>query len=188
MSKLTDAAERNKEPILEVLRRVLPRRGTVLEVASGSGQHVAHFAAALRNLTWQPSDVEVEDFSDPGLPNVRPIIALDTTKPWPLTHADAVVCINMLHASPWEAGRALIAGAGRVGAGLLFLYGPYRRGDRPTAPSNEEFDAWLRRERDPRWGLRNLEAVVEEARASGFSLDEVVEMPSNNLSLVLRSD
>lgn len=188
MSKLSDAAERNKQPILEVLGRVLPPRGTVLEVASGSGQHVAHFAAALPNLTWQPSDREVEDFADPGLPNVLPIIALDTTRPWPITHADAVVCINMLHAASWEAGRALIAGTARIGAGLLFLYGPYRRSDRPTAPSNEEFDAWLRRSRDPRWGLRTLEAVVEEARASGFRLDEVVEMPSYNLSLVFRSD
>jgi hypothetical protein len=188
VSKFSDAAERNKRPILEVLQRVLPRRGIVLEVASGSGQHVAHFAAALPGLIWQPTDLEVDGYSDPGLPNVRPIIALDTTKPWPVKRVDAVVCINMIHASPWEAGQALIAGAARVGAKLLFLYGPYRRADRPTAPSNEEFDAWLRRERDPRWGLRSLEAVLEEARASGFRLDELVEMPSNNLSLILRSD
>ena len=188
MSKISDAAERNKQPILDVLRRVLPRRGTVLEVASGTGQHVAHFAAALPGLTWQPSEVDIENWKDPGVRNVLPVLQLETTKPWPIKHADAVVCINMLHASPWEAGQSLIAGAARIGAKLLFLYGPYRRRDRPTAPSNEEFDAWLRRRRDPRWGLRYLEAVVDEAAASGFRLDEVVEMPSNNLSLVLRSD
>lgn len=186
MSKFSTAAERNKDPIRAVLRRVLPARGLVLEVASGSGQHVAHFAAALPDVTWQPSDLDVEDLSLPSLGNVLPPVVLDVTKPWPVARADAVVCINMLHASPWEAGQALLAGAGRLGAGLLYLYGPYRRKDRPTAPSNEAFDEWLR-ERDPRWGLRSLEVVVETARAGGFRLDEVVEMPSNNLSLVFRA-
>ena len=185
MSKFSDAAERNKGPILEVLRRVLPPRGMVLEVASGSGQHVAHFAAALPGLTWQPSNPDVEDLLQVRGENILEPLVLDTCKPWPIEHADAVVCINMMHASPWEAGQALLAGAGRLGAKLLFLYGPYRRKDRPTAPSNEEFDAWLRT-RDPRWGLRSLETVTEAARSGGFRLDEIVEMPSNNLALVFR--
>lgn len=185
MSKLSEAADRNKAPILEVLRRALPPRGLVLEVASGTGQHVAHFAAALPGLRWQPSDVSLEDFRPPGLPNVAPAVELDVMKPWPLERADAVVCSNMIHIAPWEAALALIDGAARIGANVLFLYGPYRRGDRPAAPSNEAFDASLRA-RDPRWGLRSVEAVSEAARARGFRLDEIVEMPANNLSLVLR--
>ena len=185
MSKFSAAVERNQGPILAVLRRVLPPRGLVLEVASGSGQHVAHFAAALPHLTWQPSDLDVEALRQLRRNNLLEPLTLDVCKPWPIEGADAVVCINMLHASPWDAGQALLAGAARLGARLLYLYGPYRRKDRPTAPSNEEFDEWLRT-RDPRWGLRSLEVVVETARASGFRLDEVVEMPSNNLSLVFR--
>jgi Protein of unknown function (DUF938) len=185
MSKFSEAAQRNKATILQVLRRVLPPRGVVLEVASGSGQHVAHFAAALPGLIWQPSDLDVADLIEVRGANILEPLVLDTCKPWPIERADAVLCINMLHASPWEAGQALLAGAGRIGAKLLFLYGPYRRKDRPTSPSNEQFDAWLRT-RDPRWGLRSLEAVTQAASSGGFRLEEIVEMPSNNLSLVFR--
>lgn len=186
MSSISAAAERNKGPILEVLRRVLPARGLVLEIASGTGQHVAHFAKSLPALTWQPSDVDLQDFSDSGLPNVLPVMHLDVTRPWPLGRADAVVCSNMIHIAPWEAALALIAGAARVQARLLFLYGPYRRRDRLTAPSNEAFDASLRAH-DPRWGLRELETLAEAAAREGYRLSEVVEMPANNLSLVFRS-
>lgn len=185
MSKFSDAAERNKGPILEVLRRVLPPRGLVLEVASGSGQHMARFAAALPSLTWQPSDVSVAELRVTA-PNVLQPLVLDVCRAWPIERADAVVCINMLHASPWQAGQALLAGAGRLGAKLLYLYGPYRRKDRPTSPSNEQFEVWLKT-RDARWGLRSLEAVTQAARDGGFRLDEIVEMPSNNLSLVFRA-
>jgi SAM-dependent methyltransferase len=190
MSNISGPAERNKGPILEVLKRVLPARGLVLEVASGTGQHVVHFAKALPQLTWQPSDRDPEDLArslkQQALKNVRAPLALDVLAPWPIDTADAVVCSNMIHIAPWEAGLALIAGAARTGAKLLFLYGPYRRRNRPTAPSNEAFDADLRA-RDPRWGLRELETVVETAERCGFRLDEVVEMPANNLSVVLRS-
>ena len=190
MSNISGAAERNKGPILAVLKRVLPARGLVLEVASGTGQHVVHFAKALPQLTWQPSDREPEELErslkQEALKNVRAPLALDVLAPWPIDKADAVVCSNMIHIAPWEAGLALIAGAARIGAKLLFLYGPYRRRDRPTAPSNEAFDADLRA-RDARWGLRELQTVVEAAERCGFRLDEVVEMPANNLSVVLRS-
>lgn len=190
MSTISGAAERNKGPILEVLKRVLPPHGLVLEVASGTGQHVVHFAGALPQLTWQPSDRDAEALaayvSNAGLANILRPLALDVLAPWPIDAADAVVCSNMVHIAPWEAGLALIAGAARLRAKLLFLYGPYRRRDRPTAPSNEAFDADLRA-RDARWGLRELETVVEAANRCGFRLDEVVEMPANNLSVVLRS-
>jgi Protein of unknown function (DUF938) len=185
MSKLSDAAERNKAPILELLRRVLPPRGLVLEVASGTGQHVAHFAAALPRLTWQPSDVDLQDFRFSGLSNVLEPLVLDVCHPWPLEHAEGVVCSNMIHIAPWEATLALIEGTAGIGAEVLFLYGPYRRSDRPTAPSNEAFDASLRAH-DPRWGLRSVEAVAEAASGKGLRLDEIVEMPANNLSLVFR--
>ena len=190
MSNRSGPAERNKGPILEVLKRVLPARGLVLEVASGTGQHVVHFARALPHLTWQPSDRDVQALqfilAQARLGNLRPPLALDVCAPWPIDAADAVICSNMIHIAPWEAGLALIGGAERLGAKLLFLYGPYFRRGRPTAPSNEAFDADLR-SRDPRWGLRELETVVEAANRCGFRLDEVVEMPANNLSVVLRS-
>lgn len=188
------AAERNKQPILQVLRRVLPRSGLVLEVASGTGQHVAHFARALPLLEWQPSEANPESLSSvrawvEGLANVRAPVELDVLKfPWPVTQADAVLCINMIHIAPWAAAEALVSGAGQVlgSGGVLFLYGPYRRHGRHTAPSNEAFDASLR-ERDPEWGVRDLEAVVELGAAAGFVLEDVVEMPANNFSVVLRT-
>lgn len=186
------SAERNKEPILRVLRRVLPPSGLVLEIASGTGQHVAHFARALPGLEWQPSD------PDPGsrasvlawtkeLANVRAPLDLDVRRPWPPERANAVVCINMIHIAPWAAAEGLVAGAGTVleSGGVLFLYGPYRRFGRHTAPSNEAFDASLRGQ-DPEWGVRDLEAVEKLAAAAGLGLEEVVAMPANNFGVVLR--
>jgi SAM-dependent methyltransferase len=189
------AAERNKDPILDVLKRVLPTSGLVLEIGSGTGQHVVHFARALPQLLWQPSDLDAE-FRDSitlwqaqeKLPNVRPPIALDVCRqPWPVNHADAVVSINMIHVAPPDATAGLLSGAANVlpSPGLLFLYGPFRRHGQHTAPSNAAFDAQLRA-RDPRWGLRDIEEVERLALEAGFSAAEVVPMPSNNFSLVFR--
>jgi len=189
------AADRNKEPILTVLRRVLPQRGEVLEIASGTGQHVVHFATAFPALQWQPSDPDermhasIESWIDnEQLSNVRAPITLDVCRlPWPVARADAILCINMIHIAPWQATLDLLAGAGRLlpPGGILFLYGPYRRRGRHTADSNAAFDAELRA-RDAEWGVRDLEAVTEVAASNGIVLDEVVAMPANNFSVVLR--
>ena len=187
------SAERNRGPILEVLRRVLPESGLVLEIASGTGQHVVHFARALPSLEWQPSDVDPELrrsvshwIRAEALPNVREPIALDVRhKPWPVQRADAILCINMIHIAPWEATEALFAGAASIGPAVIVLYGPYRRSGAHTAPSNAAFDAQLRAN-DPSWGVRDLEAVVEVAAAHGFSLSEAVAMPANNFTVVFR--
>jgi cyclopropane fatty-acyl-phospholipid synthase-like methyltransferase len=189
------AAQRNQEPILEVLADVLPQQGLVLEIASGSGQHAVHFAAGLPGLTWQPTDADphLRDWIDlrvrqAGLANVRPAIALDArATPWPVKEADAIVCINMIHVSPWEATLGLLAGASEVLGkdGVLFLYGPFRRDGVQTSAGNIAFDADLR-SRDPAWGLRDTRDLIEEAAARGFVLDQLVEMPANNLSLVFR--
>ena len=189
----SEAAERNRDPILAVLRRHLPPTGLVLEVASGTGQHIVHFARLLPGLVWQPTDPDAElrhsirvRTEQAGLGNVRPPLDLDVTRfPWPSSEADSLLSINMIHIAPWEAVTALFAGAGRVLAagGPLYLYGPFRRHGRHTAPSNERFDRQLRAQ-DPAWGLRDLEAVAEQGRLAGFQLIEVVDMPANNFSLV----
>ena len=189
------APERNKDPILDVLRRVLPAQGSVLEVASGTGQHIIHFASALPHLRWQPSDPEAAHRESiqarthaASLPNVAPPLALDVgDRPWPVDGPQAVVCINMIHIAPWPAGLALLEESARLlsPGGLLYLYGPFRRLGVPTAASNEAFDEDLRR-RNPEWGLRNLEEVQQHASACGLELGEVVQMPANNLSLVFR--
>jgi SAM-dependent methyltransferase len=187
------ATERNRAPILEVLRRVLPASGTVLEVASGSGQHAVFFAEALPHLIWQPSDPDPELRASiaawraqTALPNLRAPLALDATSDdWPMERADAILCINMIHIAPWTAALGLFRGAARLlspGAPLL-LYGPFKRDGRHTAPSNAAFDASLR-QRDPAWGVRDLAEV--EAAATGFILAETIEMPANNLTLLLR--
>jgi SAM-dependent methyltransferase len=187
------AAERNKDAILGVLARVLPPSGLVVEIASGTGQHAVHFANALPGLTWQPTEPDLQMhpsiagwIAESGLSNVLPPVALDVCQPdWPVDHADAVVCINMIHISPWRATEHLMAGCERLirPGGTLVLYGPYRRGGRHTAPSNEAFDASLR-QRDPQWGVRDLEAVAETAARHGLVQTETVEMPANNLSVV----
>ncbi|WP_322062516.1 DUF938 domain-containing protein [Paraburkholderia sp. J63] len=189
------AAARNAAPILEVLRGALPARGTVLEIASGTGQHAAHFAAALPGIEWQPSDADPRARASiaawrahTGLANLREPLDLDVRRePWPVDAVDAIVCINMIHIAPWEAAVALMKGAGaRIAAGnALVLYGPYRRGGAHTAPSNEAFDADLRA-RDPSWGVRDLEAVEALAQAEGLVCEAVVPMPANNFSVVFR--
>ncbi len=193
MRRQAPAAARNRDPILEVLRQHLPAEGLVLEIASGSGEHAVHFAEALPGLVFQPSDPDEEArasidawTSASGLDNLRPALALDATaQPWPIERADAVMCLNMIHIAPWEAAVGLIAGAARLlpPEGVLYLYGPYRRDGRPTAPSNEAFDRDLRR-RNPAWGVRDLEAVMALAESQGFTQPEVVQMPANNLSIV----
>ena len=189
------SAERNKDPILGVLKRVLPAQGTVLEIASGTGQHVIHFAKAFPHLTWQPSDADAEMRESIGLrlqterlANVELPLDLNVTAvPWPVRKADAVACINMIHVAPWPATQALLDGARALlpPQGVLFLYGPYRRFRVHTSSSNERFDADLRAQ-DPEWGLRDLEAVTEAAVSAGFTLAEIVDMPANNFSLVFR--
>ena len=189
------SAERNKGPILDVLTRVLPTRGVVLEVASGTGQHVIHFAKALSGLTWQPSDPDPElresialRVGEERLANVNPPIDLDVTRlPWPLRTADAVVCINLIHVAPWSATLTLLEGTKALlpAQHVLFLYGPYRRFGQHISKSNEQFDSDLRAH-NAEWGLRDLEAVSETAACSGFVLAEVVEMPANNFSLVFK--
>jgi SAM-dependent methyltransferase len=195
MKREAPAAARNREPILDVLRRHLPHEGLVLEFASGTGQHVVHFAEALPSLTFQPSDpnesarASVDDWARTlGLANVRPALPLDASAgAWPVAKADAILCINMIHISPWEATVGLIEGAARTlpADGVLYLYGPYRRAGHPTAPSNEDFDRDLR-SRNPAWGLRHLEDVAALAARHGFAAPTVVDMPANNLSVVFR--
>lgn len=191
--KHAPATLRNRGAIAEVLRAHLPAAGLVLEIASGSGEHCAYFAEEFAALDWQPSDPEaaardsIAAWCD-GLANVRPPIDLDAaTSGWPIAAADAVLCINMVHISPWEATLGLFAGAGQLLAAdaPLILYGPYRRADAPTAESNEAFDRSLK-ERDPRWGLRAVEAVSAVAADARFRLDRLIEMPANNLTLVYR--
>lgn len=189
------AAVRNREPILEVLREVLPPHGTVLEVASGSGEHAVYFARHLPGLIWQPSDPSPRALASIAawrraepLDNLREPVALDVMRrPWPLDRFEALVCINMLHISPWQATQALLCEAGLRLAhnGVLYLYGPFKRDGRHTAPSNAAFDADLRG-RDARWGIRDLGAVAALGETHGLTLERIVEMPANNVSLVLR--
>jgi SAM-dependent methyltransferase len=190
------AAARNREPIFRVLERHLPQRGLVLEIASGSGEHVTHFARnSASGVIFQPSDPDADArasidawVSALGLSNVRPAIALDAASPdWPISQADAIICVNMIHISPWAATIGLMRGASRIlpHYGLLYLYGPYRRGGRHTAPSNEVFDRSLQ-ERNAAWGVRDLDDVESLAAESGFSAPTVEEMPANNLSVIFR--
>jgi hypothetical protein len=189
------AAARNREPIAAVLREVLPASGTILEVASGTGEHAVHFASLWPGLRWQPSDPDADSIAsirawreEAGLPNLLEPVLLDACAgSWPAAEADAILCINMVHISPWEATTGLMRGAGRLlAAGApLILYGPYRRAGVPTAPSNEAFDASLRA-RDSQWGLRKLEAVEAEAGRYGLRLERVYEMPANNVTAVFR--
>jgi hypothetical protein len=189
------ATLRNRDPILTVLERLLRREGTALEVASGSGEHALYFASKLPHLVWQPSDddedalASIEAYrAEAGLANLRPAIRLDASAPdWPIARAEAVVSINMIHISPWAACEGLMRGAARVlpPGGVLYLYGPFKRGGAHTAPSNEAFDASLR-DRDAAWGVRDVDDVTREAEKNGFSRDEIVPMPANNLSVVFR--
>lgn len=189
------AVARNRDPILTVLREVLPLSGRVLEIASGTGEHAAHFAAALRDLVWQPSDPDPDARSSiaawragAGLSNLLEPIALDAAAPdWPAMRVEAVLCINMIHISAWSATEGLMAGAANVldSGRPLVLYGPYRRHDRALEPSNAAFDEDLRH-RNPEWGLRSVESVRACALDYGLAFDQLVEMPANNLMLVFR--
>jgi Protein of unknown function (DUF938) len=189
------ATGRNREAILTVLRDVLPPSGLVLEVASGTGEHAVFFARNLPGLTWQPSDPSPDArrsiaawTAAEGLANVAPPLALDAPSPnWPIARAEALVCINMIHISPWAATLGLLQGAGRIlAAGApLVLYGPFVQPGRPLEASNRTFDRELRR-RDPGWGLRDLGEVTALGEECGFVCKQVIEMPANNLSVVLR--
>ena len=189
--RVSPSVARNRDALLDALRGVLPKAGLVLEVASGTGEHVVHLASALPGLTWQPSDPSAEarasiDAWAEGAANIRPALALDAIVwTWPIGAADALLCVNMIHIAPWDVCLGLLRGARAIlpfGAPLVF-YGPFLRAGVETAPGNLEFDASLR-ERDPAWGIRVLEDVA--AAAEGFALDRVMEMPANNLTVVFR--
>ena len=189
------AVSRNRDPILGVLREVLPVSGRVLEIASGTGEHAVHFAAALPDLVWQPSDPDPAARAsisawraDAGLSNLLEPLALDAASPdWPAMRAEAAVCINMIHISHWSATEGLMAGASRVldSGRPLVLYGPYRRNGRTLEPGNAAFDEDLKR-RNPDWGLRSVESVRACALDHDLAFDQLVEMPANNLTLVFR--
>ena len=190
MKQHAPATARNREPIREVLAAHVPASGIVLEIASGTGEHAVHMARAFPEIEWQPTDVDEAALAsiaawraDAALPNLREPLRLDVfDATWPA--ADAIVCINMIHISPWEATLALFGGAARTLApgALLYTYGPYRF-DGQTAPSNDDFDRSLK-SRDPRWGVRDVAEVAKIA--TGFRLAAVVAMPANNHSLVWR--
>lgn len=187
------AVARNREYIAQVLQRHLPSRGVVLEIASGTGEHIMHFARAFPGVDFQPSDPDpharasIEAWrAAAGLTNVRAAIALDAAATtWPISAANSVLCINMLHIAPWECAVGLMRGAAAVlpHDGILYLYGPFRRGGRHTATSNEAFDNSLRCQ-NPEWGVRDLEAIAALAAEHGFLPPIAEQMPANNLSLV----
>ena len=189
------SAARNRDPILDVLRGELPSSGLVLEVASGTGEHVVHFAQRNPDIIFQPSDPSTEALQSiaswteaTGLKNIRPPIRLDVLEQdWPVQSVDAVFCCNMIHIAPWEACRGLIAGAGRImgSPSPLIFYGPFLRAGVETAPGNRAFDLDLR-QRNPDWGIRHLDAVSKLAAEAGFSEPVVTEMPANNLCVCLR--
>jgi SAM-dependent methyltransferase len=188
---------RNREPILAVLKRLLPARALVLEIASGSGEHAAFFAKALPSVSWLPSEIDSKSLAsiaafrvEAGVPNLLAPVRLDVTaQSWPVKRANAVVCNNMTHISPWTASQGLMAGAARTlrPGGVLYLYGPYKIDGRHTAPSNQEFDAYLRQQ-NPEWGIRDLGDMRELGARHKLTLTETVPMPANNLSIILRRD
>lgn len=194
---VSPAVARNTDVILAVLRAHLPEHGRVLEIASGSGEHAVAFARALPRVTWTPSDPSAQARASiaawrdqAALPNLAEPLSLDALDPttWPTETVQAIVCINMIHISPWTATDGLMALAGRVltrPGGLLVLYGPYLEADQPLAPSNAAFDADLKA-RDPAWGLRDRDAVVAEAQTRGLHLTLRKTMPANNIALLFR--
>jgi hypothetical protein len=186
------ATLRNRDSILSVLEDVLPATGTVLEVASGSGEHTAYFAPHFPALTWQPSDGDAENFDSirswasesPG--NILEPINLDTREhPWPLESVSAIICMNMIHISPWTSAEGLMRGASSVleTDGVFYLYGPFRQAGVPFAPSNAAFDESLK-QRNPAWGIRDLSEVEDLAGRNGLTLERTQEMPANNLSVI----
>jgi hypothetical protein len=193
--RFAPATQRNRDAIVEVLRDILPHSGTVLEIASGTGEHVVHFAACFPPLTWQPSDHDAAGLAsiaawsaESGLGNILPPVAIDASAAdWRVGSVDAILCINMVHIAPWAATDGLFAGAARLLAvgSPLYLYGPYREAGVPTAESNEAFDASLKA-RDPAWGLRMVEDVATLGAQHGFVFERRMAMPANNLSLLFR--
>ncbi|MCT7988435.1 class I SAM-dependent methyltransferase [Laspinema olomoucense] len=205
--RFAPATQRNREPILKVLRRVLPPRGTVLEVASGSGEHAIFFAPRLKPRFWQPSEPEpllresiLAWMKEVPSDNLFPPIPLNVAEsvwliesaenpPVNLSEITAIIAINLIHISPFTATLGLMAGAGRIlpTGGILYLYGPFKRGGKHTAPTNESFDEMLQQQ-NSEWGVRNLEEVEAVARKNGLNLQEIVEMPANNLSVIFRRE
>lgn len=194
MKRTAPSAERNQQHILEVLIEVLPPSGTVLEIASGTGQHSAFFASRLPNLTWQPSDRDDmaldsirAHVADAQLDNLRAPLRLDVNEPWPVAALAAILCINMIHISPWSSTLALLRGASErlTNGGRLVLYGPYVI-DGETAPSNVAFSERLQNE-DPSWGVRELRDMEREAQKSGLVLERVVPLPANNHVVVFQA-
>ena len=194
MTKLSWAApERNKAPVLTVLQRILPPTGTLLEVASGTGQHAVHFAQHLPSWTVQPTDIDGDNLAsiqawahEEGLPNLRFPLELDVCDlDWKIAPLGTIFNANMIHIAPWQVALGLLGGAARhlVSGGLLIMYGPFRVGGQHTAPSNQAFDDTLR-QRDVRFGVRDLEAVASAAQQHGLTLQERIEMPANNQILV----
>lgn len=194
------ACERNQDPILQVLQRVLPASGTVLEIAAGSGQHAVHFSAGLPSVVWQPTDaltsnlVSIDAWAAAkraegvALAQLRPARMLDVCDlPWLFLRAAAIVCINMIHISPWQATCCLMEGAGHVlpVGGVLYTYGPYRVNGEQTSESNQAFEGWLKK-KDPGYGIRDIADVGAEAARNGLELREVISMPANNFSLVFQ--
>ena len=189
------ATLRNRDFIVGVLRDVLPTKGVILEIASGSGEHVVHFARNFPSLSFQPSDREPDALQSIAawvkasrVTNARAPMVLEVSQsPWPIASADGIICINMVHISPWESALGLVRGAAAIlpPTAPLYLYGPYKREGFATASSNQAFDRSLR-DRDPTWGLRDLEAVAAAAQSVGFSIPTIIEMPANNLSVVFR--
>ena len=194
-AQFAPATVRNRDPILAILQRVLPAQGTVLEIASGTGEHAVYFAAHLPHLTWQPTDIDPTALASiaahrttANAPNLAAPLELDVRAPvWPVTQADAVVAINMIHIAPWSAAEGLMAGARRMlsPGQPLYLYGPFQEDGHHTAPSNAAFDASLRAH-DPAWGVRDMGDVRALADRHGFDFVERVMMPANNLSLVFQ--
>jgi hypothetical protein len=192
---LSPSAERNKGPITEILIRVLPAQGDVLEISSGTGQHVLHFAQAMPHIRWHPTERDADCLTSIASwlartprPNVKAPVYLDVHDAiWPAHEVAAVVCINMIHIAPPSATEALLRGASNVIApgGMLFLYGPYRQKGQHTSTSNEAFDQLLKSE-NPEWGVRNLEDVAHLAGSVGLELEQTHDMPANNLAVIFR--
>lgn len=193
--KHAPATLRNRRPIIDILHQILPETGHVLEIASGSGEHVVAFAQAFPKLDWQPSDSDpacrrsIAAWSkDSGLENIAAPLALDASSPhWPIEKVDALLCINMIHIAPWSATEGLFTAAGNVLASgaPLYLYGPFKESDAPLAQSNAAFDESLR-SRNPQWGLRDLEVTIETGESAGLKHERTIAMPANNLSVVFR--
>lgn len=193
MKRFSDACERNRDPILAILRRAFADRSAVLEIGSGTGQHAAYFAPQLPHLSWQPSDVAENLPSvriwreEAQTPRLLEPIELDVDRPFPAVEADAVFTANTLHIVSWPQVERMLAGVGALlpARGVFAVYGPFNYGGKYTAASNEEFDRWLRG-RDPKSGLRDAEAVIALAKRHGLVLEEDNAMPANNHLLVFR--